>query len=130
MNLGLKKVFGGKMSEKIKKFIDCHVPVNTCNLRCHYCYITQTQLFKEKLPEWKYSPEYIAKCLTKERLGGTCCINLCGGGETLLPPEIVSIIKAILNEGHYVMVVTNGVFSRRFDEIVQFPKELLSRLFF
>ena len=56
--------------DKIKRFIDCYVPVTTCNLRCHYCYITQQRKFDAKLPEFKYSAEYIAKALSKERLGG------------------------------------------------------------
>lgn len=115
--------------DKIKRFIDCYVPVTTCNLRCHYCYITQQRKFDAKLPEFKYSAEYIAKALSKERLGGVCCLNFCGGGETLLPPEMIGIIRKLLEEGHYVMVVTNGTMSNRFDEISQMPKELLERLF-
>ncbi len=103
--------------DKIKRFIDCYVPVTTCNLRCHYCYITQQRKFDAKLPEFKYSAEHVAKALSKERLGGACCINFCGGGETLLPPEMIGIIRKLLEEGHYVMVVTNGTMSKRFDEI-------------
>lgn len=115
---------------KLKRFIDCYVPVTTCNFRCHYCYITQLRKFDDKLPTFKYSPEYIAKALSKERLGGVCCLNFCGGGETLLPPEVVPIIRALLEEGHFVMVVTNGSMTKRFEEISTFPKELLERLFF
>jgi pyruvate-formate lyase-activating enzyme len=114
---------------KIKKFIDCQVPVNTCNLRCHYCYIRQHRKFNDKLPVFKYRPEYIGKAFSQERLGGLCCINLCGAGETLLPPELPDIIRFILEQGHFVMVVTNGTVSRRFDEIVSLPPELLSKLF-
>lgn len=116
--------------EKIKKFIDCIVPVRTCNLRCHYCYITLRREFDTSLPIFKYSARYMAKALSKKRLGGTCCINLCGGGETLLPPEMTEIIEALLKEGHYVMVVTNGTVTKRFEEIVQLDKKLLERLFF
>lgn len=36
--------------DKIKRFIDCYVPVTTCTLRCHYCYITHHRLFDNKLP--------------------------------------------------------------------------------
>jgi organic radical activating enzyme len=115
---------------KIKRFIDCYVPVTTCNLRCHYCYISHHRKFDDKLPVFKYSPERMGQALSKERLGGTCCINLCGGGETLLPPEMTDIIRCILEQGHYVMVVTNGTVSKRFDEIVSLSPELLSRLFF
>jgi len=118
------------MTDKIKKFIDCIVPVKTCNLRCHYCYITLCREFETELPEFEYSPEHIGKALSKERLGGICCINFCGGGETLLPPEMTKIIEEVLKQGHYVMVVTNGTVTKRFEEIVQLDKDLLKRLFF
>jgi hypothetical protein len=62
--------------------------------------------------------------------GGVCLINICGEGETLLPPKIIEYIQAILEEGHYVSVVTNGTISRRFQEISGFPKDLFQRLFF
>lgn len=116
--------------EKMKRYIECYVPVTSCSLRCHYCYITQHRLFSKKLPHFDYPPEYVAKALSKERLGGTCLINMCGAGETLLPPEMPAYIKALLEEGHYVMIVTNGTASKRFDEISLFPRELLKRLVF
>ena len=56
--------------DKIKRFIDCYVPVTTCTLRCHYCYITHHRLFDNKLPTFKYTPEQVRKALSKERLGG------------------------------------------------------------
>lgn len=116
--------------DKIKRFIDIYVPVTTCTLRCHYCYITHHRLFGGPLPTFKWSPETFGKGFSKERLGGTCMINMCGGGETLLPPTMPQYIKALLDEGHYVMVVTNATVDRAFDEIAQFPKEYLERLFF
>lgn len=60
--------------DTIKRFID--IPVTTCTLRCHYCYITQHHLFSNKLPNFKYSPEQVGKELSKERLKGVCLINL------------------------------------------------------
>ena len=116
--------------DTIKRFIDCYVPVTGCTLRCHYCYITQHRLFDAKLPKFKYSPEHVKKALSRKRLGGTCLINLCGGGETLLPPEIPAYARALLEEGHYVMIVTNATVDKRFDEIAAFPPELTKRLFF
>jgi hypothetical protein len=57
-------------------------------------------------------------------------VNICGEGETFLPPETVGIIHSILKEGHYVMVVTNGTVTKRFDEISRLPHNLLVRLLF
>lgn len=116
--------------DTIKRYIDCYVPVTGCTLRCNYCYITQHRLFDSKLPKFKYSPEHVRKALSRERLGGTCLINMCGGGETLLPPEVPAYAKALLEEGHYVMIVTNATVDKRFDEIAAFPPELTKRVFF
>ncbi len=116
--------------DKIKRFIDIYVPVTTCTLRCHYCYITQHRLFDGPLPKFRYSPEYVRKALSKDRLGGTCLLNLCGGGETLLAPMVVDYVQELLKEGHYVMIVTNATVTKRFEEMAKFPKELLSHLFF
>ncbi|MDR0486485.1 MAG: radical SAM protein [Elusimicrobiota bacterium] len=116
--------------DRIKRFIDCFVPVSTCNLRCHYCYVTQSGEADNKLPEFHYSAKHIAQALSKQRLGGICCMNFCGAGETLLPPEMPDIIKELLLEGHYIMTVTNGTAKSRFDEITTFPKDILERLFF
>ena len=116
--------------DKIKRFIDCYIPTETCNFRCHYCYITQNRKFNNKVAKFNYTPEYIAKALSKERLGGVCLINFCAGGETLIAEEVIDIIKALLVEGHYVMVVTNGSLTKRFEKLAKFPKELLSHLFF
>lgn len=114
----------------MKRFIDCYVPVTACNLRCPYCYITQRHLWSNELPKFIYGPEVIAKALSKERLGGVCLLNLCGGGETLLPREMTNIIYSLLAEGHYVWVVTNGTVTQRINELMEFPSEYLSRLGF
>lgn len=116
--------------DKIKRFIDCTVPVMTCNLRCKYCYITQERKFLSALPSFQYSARTIGKSLTKKRMGGVCHFNLCGGGETLLPPEMKDIIYEMLAQGHYLAVVTNGTVTKRFEEICRFPKEYLERLLF
>lgn len=110
--------------------IAMNVPIKNCNLKCHYCYISAQKQNENGPAIFKYSPEHIAKCLTKERLGGPCIINMTGGGETLIPPEMPAYIKALLNEGHYLEVVTNGTLTKRFREIATFPKELLLHLEF
>lgn len=116
--------------DKVKRFIDCYVPIEGCTLRCHYCYITHHRKFNNELPTFNYSPTYVRKALSKERLGGTCLINFCAGGETLLMSEIVEYVKELLQEGHYVMIVTNGTVSRQFDTIASWHSELTSHLFF
>lgn len=114
----------------IKRFLDCYIPVTSCNLNCHYCYISQLDAFQRKLPQFNFTPEHIGKAMSVERLGGPCVINICGGGETLIPQETVGIVYELLKAGHYVMVVTNGLLTKRFEEISHFPAEYLSRLFF
>ncbi len=116
--------------DKMKRYIDAYIPTETCNFRCHYCYITQQRKFNNKLAKFDYTPEFIAKALSQKRLGGPCLINLCAGGETLLIEELIPIVEALLKEGHYIMIVTNGSLSVRFDQIIKMPKELLKRLSF
>ena len=116
--------------DKIKKFIDCYVPIECCNFKCHYCYIPTLEKFNHETRQISYNPKFIRKALSKERLGGTCMINLCAGGETLLSKDVVPITKELLEEGHYVMIVTNGSVTKRFEEIAEFPPEILKRLFF
>ncbi|MBR1808754.1 MAG: radical SAM protein [Paludibacteraceae bacterium] len=116
--------------DQLKRFIDIYVPIESCTLRCDYCYITHHRLFNNKLPKFNYDADTIRKALSKERLGGTCLLNLCAGGETLLAPEMPQYIKALLEEGHYVMVVTNATVDRAFNEMATWPKDLLERLFF
>lgn len=116
--------------EKIKRFIECLVPVTVCNLKCSYCYVIQEERRTEKFPDFQYSAEHIGKALSKERLGGICYISICGAGETLVPKEMTDIIQYILEQGHYVNITTNGTLTKRFDEIVALPKALLRRLHF
>ena len=42
------------MLYKIKRFIDCHVPVNLCNFQCDYCTVGQWRAIDGKGPE-KYT---------------------------------------------------------------------------
>jgi len=116
--------------EKIKRFLDCAIPAEACNLRCHYCYITQKRKFNNKISHLGHSAAEIRRALSKSRLGGTCLINLCASGETLIPSETLDIIYALLEEGHFVMVVTNGTPTKKFEIISTWPKEFLERLFF
>ena len=116
--------------DKLMRYVDVYVPVEACTLRCHYCYITTHRLFSAKLPQFRYSPSHVRMALSKQRMGGTCFFSFCGGGETLLPPEMPKYFLELLHEGHYVGVVTNGTIDRALDEIESFPKDLIKRMFF
>jgi hypothetical protein len=87
--------------------------------------------FNKQLFHLKHSPQEIRKALSKERLGGTCVINLCAGGETLLSPDVLPVVKELVDEGHYVMIVTNGSVTKRFEEIRDtFTPEECAHVFF
>ena len=117
------------MAESINRVIEAFVPVDACSLRCPYCYVTLRQLFNNKNFHLPYSPEQIGYALRKERLGGPCFVNLCGNGETLIPPVVVGYVRELLSRGHYVGLVMNGTLSARFQELSRLPGELLGRLF-
>lgn len=118
------------MSDKIKRFFECLIPVTACNLKCGYCYVIQRDNRKMKMPNLKYPPQIIGKGLSVERLGGICYFSICGAGETLLPKETIEIVYELLKNGHYVNLTTNGTITKRFDELLQLPEEYLSRLHF
>lgn len=115
---------------KIKRLLAINVPIKNCNLSCEYCYISALKESEKGVAKFNFSPEHVGKCLSKERLGGICIINLTGGGETLIPKEMPQYIYQLLKQGHYLEVVTNGTLTERFNEISMFPKEFLKRLEF
>jgi peptidoglycan/xylan/chitin deacetylase (PgdA/CDA1 family) len=118
--------------DKIVKFIDVHLPTFPCNLRCRYCYIGQHLAPNErgKIKEFGYSPQQAAKAFTKKRLGGTCIVNFCASGETLLTPKNMEYIKAIAGEGHIIAVVSNMTITKAIDNLLSLPQEYLQRMFF
>lgn len=116
--------------DKIKRFFECLVPITACNLKCEYCYIIQENRREMKLAEFKYSCETMKKSLTKDRLGGTCYFSICGAGETLLQNQIHEIVYALLDNGHYVNITTNGSLNDKFRKFGEFPTAYLKRLHF
>ena len=115
---------------KIKRFIECLLPITACNLKCHYCYVIQNNYQNNEIPKFNYSPEHIAKALSKNRLGGTCLISIYGAGETLLSENIIPVIFKLLEEGHYINITTNGTLKKRFSKFLDLPLECRSRLHF
>lgn len=86
-------------------------------------------MFDSKVEPFKYSASHIRKALAASRLGGSCLINLCATGETLLSHEVIDIVRELLEEGHYIMIVTNATLSNRIDELAKLPPHLLDHLF-
>lgn len=115
--------------DRITKLVLCVIPNEVCNLKCGYCYISQVKGWTDPC-NIRYSPEYIAACLSKKRIGGTALINLTAKGETLLVNNITEIIKCFLMEGHYIEIVTNGTVTKKIKEILEFDNTLLERVFF
>lgn len=115
--------------EKIKLTVTAAVPGDVCNLKCSYCYVSQMQEHKFTKAKFNYSVEHMLKALSKERLGGIASIVYCGIGETLIPREIIDMVKGNLKEGHYVEIVTNLTLNNRIDELInEIPKDDIKRL--
>lgn len=115
---------------RIEKFIDCYIETETCNLKCHYCYIAQQNKFKNHIIEFSHTPAEIREALSVKRLGGSCLLNLCAGGETLLAESVLPVVKELAEEGHYIMIVTNGTIEKRFREIITWPEAVQEHIFF
>lgn len=117
--------------DKIKRVILFNIPMSICNFRCRYCYLAQRdECYQGKQIEYKYSPEYVAQALSKERLGGVCYINLCAEGETLLTKDIDKYIYALAKEGHYLEIVTNLTITPMLQRILEFEQEILDHITF
>lgn len=107
--------------EQIVKMINGVIHTSGCTLSCEYCYLAQAN-YKNEIGIKKalqYPLDVVRQACSKERLGGTCFIQIIGDGETLLPEDAVDLICAILQEGHYVQVINNGTLTKRIRELVE-----------
>lgn len=112
----------------MRRFIECLTTNTTCNLDCSYCYLKQQNRRTNKNAQFQYSPEYIAKSLSIERLGGISLISITAQGETLLPKELPFLVSEILKQGHFVNITTNGTISNRIDELLLLSEGFHSHL--
>lgn len=117
------------MMDKMKKFIECYVPISACNMKCKYCYVTQNNWWNAAKPDFAFVSK-IKDAFSQDRLGGPCMVNMCATGETLLYAEVVQILRHILSDGHYVMLVSNGTLTDRLKECCEFPEKWRKHLFF
>ncbi|MDM8203646.1 hypothetical protein QUW03_04590 [Faecalicoccus acidiformans] len=115
--------------EKMKRFIECYIPISSCNMRCKYCYVTQNNWWNSKKPDFSFIPK-VKKAFSQDRLGGPCMVNMCATGETLLYEEVLQILRDVLSNGHYVMLVSNGTMTNRFKACCEFPETYRKHLFF
>lgn len=115
---------------KPKRLVLCFIPNNKCNLKCEYCFLSTIPDWIRHEANFSYSVDHIAKCLSVSRLGGTCLINITGEGETLLQPGIVDLCRLLLEDGHYIELVTNLTISKVVDDFVKLPRNLLDHIEF
>ena len=115
---------------KLKKFIECYLPMTKCNMHCEYCYIFEHKNSGEEFCDLSKCLQYAASVFSQEHMGGTCLFNICAAGETLLHPDLSKLAHIILSNGHYLMLVTNGTLTERIKEYCSFENDLKERLFF
>ncbi len=125
----LEELHFGKSNSIMKKYVGIHYPATTCNLSCEYCYVRQQHEFVAP-PALEHTPRYIRWCLSQNRLGGECLLVLCGAGETLLGDRIIDVCLELLNEGHYLHIVTNGTLTDKIRELVEKAGDAAERIIF
>lgn len=117
--------------ESVKKLIMLKIPTSICNFRCSYCYLSHREdAYKGLQADMKFTPEQVATALSRKRMGGICFINACADGETLLTKNIDAYFKALVEEGHYLEIVTNLTITSMLDRILSWDRELLKRVEF
>lgn len=114
---------------QVKRIVNFIIPVTKCNLYCHYCFISQESGFAGEIQPLKYSLDHLQKAMDKRRWGGMCHLNICSMGETLLGPYVVELARRMIDNGHFVSIVTNGTITARINEIAKLPKKYRRNLF-
>lgn len=71
------------------------------------------------MPSMPYSPQHIAKALSKERLGGLAYISICGAGETTMIKELPDLCYELTKDGHYINITTNGTYGKFFEKLYE-----------
>lgn len=116
--------------DHLKRFLEVYIPTEKCILTCSYCYVSQEGSTSGEITPIGRTPMEIRKALSRKRLGGVCLLNFCAGGETLLGEDLLPVIHELLEEGHYIQIVTNGTITKRFLEISTWKDNLLEHIFF
>lgn len=114
---------------RVKRLINCVFSDTVCNLDCVYCYIGQMNQHVKVSSKIEHSLAEIKKALSYKRLGGCCHMNLCANGETLLVDRIIEMAEMFILEGHIVSIVTNGLVTKKIEELCGLPEEIKKYLF-
>ena len=112
----------------MRRFIECLIPLTMCNLRCSYCYVTQYKWEKNKSAHFLYNPKYIAKALSKKRLGGISLISMTASGETFIAKELPFISLELLKQGHFINITTNGTLSNHIERFLEITEGFAGRV--
>lgn len=102
----------------MRRFIECLIPLTACNFKCSYCYVIQKGWRKDALCKFLYSPEYIGRALSRERLGGISLVSMTASGETFLSKELPYIAKELLKQGHFINITTNGTLTKKITDFL------------
>lgn len=117
----------GEESDRIKHF-SCEIGSCACNINCSYCYVDfQDPKLKYNM-HFSHSVSFIMKALSRKRLGGRAFFNICGEGETLLKHGFIELVHGLLEEGHYVGIITNGTVTPKLKELLAFPEDMKERM--
>ena len=105
--------------------------MSICNFRCAYCYLAQRdEHYQGRQVKWGLSVDDFKKAFSTERLGGKAFFNVCADGETLLATDLVKYVRVLLEEGHYVEIVTNATITSVLNQFLMLDEHLLKHLEF
>ncbi len=104
--------------ETIKKYIECNLSPEVCNLNCKYCYLTQENRKNLGTKDLDVSPEFVSEAISPKRMGGICFVSLSVAGETLHSDFIIELAKNLVMKGHFVNITTNGTLTKQFEKLL------------
>ena len=106
----------------------CGMGSSLCNMECSYCYVDFTDPKLKHNSSFPHSIDFILRALSPKRLGSYAFFSMCSDGETMLKPGIIELTYGLLEEGHYVGLITNGTVTEKVKQLIAFPELLRKRL--
>ncbi|WP_207638113.1 radical SAM protein [Butyrivibrio sp. FCS006] len=103
----------------MRKYIGLDIPAYGCNLNCSYCYLNNKSTGEGAFPPLTHSVQYVRYKLRREAIGGSALIGMCACGETLLADKFDDLCVELLKEGHYLIIVTNGIYTERIERLIK-----------